>query len=106
MPDDATAANDLTQPAPTSGSLLLARLLQGEAIPDAELSSLNPRWRALAEAAQSTIPEAREDAQFLLRSGQATLDRLLATLRAGLPQYAPWPEPTPFGRPTLPPFPT
>src|SRR5690348_825611 len=100
MPD---AADATTTP---SNTVLIARLLSGQPVDDAQLATLHPRWAPIVEAIQHASPEALEEAQVILLTGQATLHRLLQVLGAtAATANAPWPDPIPFDRPPLPEFP-
>jgi hypothetical protein len=89
---------------PASPSVLFVRALLGESPPPDQLATLDPAWADLIQAALKATPTARRAALVLAKAGHTDLDRLLDVL-SGHPAERPWPEPTPFDRPGLPPFP-
>src|SRR5215204_6560889 len=91
---------------PSSPSYIFVQALLGETPDPRRVARLDPTWRTLVQAAQQATPEVRRATLLLAKSGQTNLDRLLHALRhPQTPPPAPWPEPTPFGRPKLPEFP-
>src|SRR2546425_1142471 len=100
MPDDVAAANTA---APVKASIILSRLLRGLPVEPAQLATLHPAWAPIVEAAQHASPDAREEAQIVCLTGEATLDRILAALKADNhtpppPQPPPAPPPPPPAR--------
>src|SRR5215213_2119641 len=91
---------------PTNPSLIFVRTLEGHLPTENQLANLDPLWAEPIQAAIDATPTSRRAALTLAKSGVADVDRLIAVLR-GNPedQDHPWPSPTPFGAPELPPFP-
>src|ERR1044071_9504498 len=87
-----TMSADDTTPAMPSNGALIARLLSGQPVDDAQLATLHPRWAPIVEAIQHASPDARDEAQVILLTGQASVDRLLQVLGASATTAnAPWP---------------
>ena len=91
---------------PDDPSRIFVHALAGHLPTPDQLLALDPRWAEPIQAAIDAIPVNRRAALLLAKSGISDVDRLLAVLR-GNPdvQDRPWPDPTPFGAPELPPFP-
>ena len=91
---------------PNDPSRIFVHALAGQLPTPDQLLAIDPRWSEPIQAAIDANPVNRRAALVLAKSGIDNLDRLLAVLR-GNPdvQDRPWPDPTPFGTPELPPFP-
>ena len=94
---------------PSSPSVIFIHALLGQTPTPAQLTTLDPIWSELVQAALDATPDTRRATLLLAKSGQTNLNRLLSSLSAGPPPEQPadrpWPDPIPFGRPPLPSFP-